>query len=98
RTVTDYKTGDTLIETVDPTGEVIRRDYRRIPGIPKEKEIMLRNSATVIGRSEVGNVSGSAHADVTVIYLSELKLAKAASPIPASVGDVIVYSYAVENV
>src|SRR5690606_7756434 len=28
----------------------------------------------------------------------ELKLAKAASPIPASVGDVIVYSYAVENV
>jgi uncharacterized repeat protein (TIGR01451 family) len=98
RTVTDYKTGDTLIETVDPTGEVIRRDYRRIPGIPKEKEFMLRNSATVIGRSEVGNVSGSAHADVTVIYLSELKLAKAASPIPASVGDVIVYSYAVENV
>lgn len=98
RTVTDYKTGDTLIETVDPAGEVIRRDYRRIPGIPKEKEFMLRNSAIVIGRSEVGNVSGSAHADVAVIYLSELKLAKAASPIPASVGDVIVYSYAVENV
>ncbi|KUK94172.1 MAG: Conserved repeat domain protein [Methanothrix harundinacea] len=98
RTVTDYKTGDTLIETVDPTGKIIRRDYRRIPGIPKEKEFLLRNSATATGRSEWGDVSASDDADVIVTYRSELKLAKGASPIPATVGDVIVYNFSVENV
>lgn len=98
RTVTDYKTGDTLIETVDPKGDVIRRDYRRTPGIPKEKEFLLRNSVTATGRSEGGDVSASDRADVIVTCLSELKLAKAASPIPATVGDVIVYTYVVENV
>jgi uncharacterized repeat protein (TIGR01451 family) len=98
RTVTDYKTGDTLIEMVDPKGDVIRRDYRRVPGIPKEKEFLLRNSATATGRSEVGDVSGSDDADVIVTYLSELKLVKTASPVQASVGNVIVYNFSVENV
>jgi uncharacterized repeat protein (TIGR01451 family) len=98
RTVTDYKTGDTLIETVDPEGEVIRRDYRRTPGIPKEKEFLLRNTVTATGRSEWGDVSASDRADVIVNYLSELRLAKAASPIPATVGDVVVYNFSVKNV
>ena len=98
RTVTDYKTGDTLIERVDPTGEVIQRDYRRTPGIPKEKQFRLRNAVTAAGRSDRGDVTDSDYADVTVAYLSELRLTKVASPIPAAVGTVISYSYAVENV
>ena len=98
RTVTDYKTGDTLIERVDPEGEVIQRDYRRTPGIPKEKQFRLRNAVTAAGRSDRGDVTDSDYADVTVVYLSELRLTKVASPIPASVGTVILYTYTVENV
>ena len=87
-----------LIERVDPTGEVIQRDYRRTPGIPKEKQFRLRNAVTAAGRSDRGDVTDSDYADVTVAYLSELRLTKVASPIPAAVGTVITYSYAVENV
>ena len=97
RTVTDYDTGDTLIETVNPKGEVIRRDYRKTPGIPKYKEFRLRNSVTATGWSEEGTASGSDYAEVTVTYLSDLKIKKVAAPIPAFVGAVIRYAYTVEN-
>ena len=98
RTVFDYNTGDTLIETVNPKGEVIRRDYRKTPGVPKFKEFRLRNSVSATGSSDEGTVSDYDFADVIVSYHSELKLTKVASPIIARVGAVITYNFTVENV
>ncbi len=98
RTVFDYKTGDTLIETVNPKGEVTRRDYRKTPGVPKFKEFRLRNSVSATGTYDDGTVSDSDYADVIVSYRSELDLRKVPSPITARVGSVVTYSFTVENV
>ena len=93
----NYRTGDTLIDTFDARGNLINREYRRTPGIPKEKVFTVRNCVTATGTYEAGQVSASDCADVTVNYLSDLKLTKVPSPTTATVGTPVLYTYTVEN-
>jgi len=76
-TVTNYETGDTLIDTFDPMGNLVSREYRRTPGIPKEVPT-VRNCVTAIGTFEGGQVSSSDCADVT-IKVPDIMVSKTAS-------------------
>ncbi|HOO53171.1 MAG TPA: hypothetical protein PLX30_02950, partial [Methanothrix sp.] len=96
-TVTSYETGDTLIDTFDPRGNLVNREYRRTPGIAREVVFTVQNCVTAIGTYEAGQVSDSDCADVTITYRSDLKLTKTPSPTMATVGTNVLYTYLVEN-
>jgi hypothetical protein len=102
-TVRYYATGDTLIITVDPYGNVIDKQYRRTPGVTEPK--YLTNCATAygnVGKQEESVESNRACVDVEWNCMSPvpslgLKVTKVADREVAAVGDLIKYTYIAEN-
>jgi len=55
-TITDYKSGDTLIIVANALGNVLSKEYKKTPGYELYKEkILLKNKATVIAKTRDGN-------------------------------------------
>ena len=55
-TITDYKSGDTLIIIVNALGNILSKEYRKTPGYVLYKEkILLKNKATVTAKTRDGN-------------------------------------------
>ncbi len=55
-TVTDYKSGDTLIMMVDSRGNILSKEYRRTPGYQLYVEkFLLKNKATVTAKTRDGS-------------------------------------------
>ena len=97
-TVVDYMTGDTLIVVTDPSGTDISKEYRKTPGIPREKRFIVYNVVNVTGTDPMEEtVTDSDDARVEIIYLSDLRLDKTPSETVATVGDIVTYTYVVEN-
>jgi len=54
-TITDFKTGDTLILVIDKLGNILKKDYRVTPGyMPYEEKYFLKNTATVTAKTAEG--------------------------------------------
>jgi len=102
-TVRYYATGDTLILTVDPYGNIVSREYRRTPGLAVPE--YLTNCATAygkVGEQEEPVVSNRACVDVEWSCMSPqptlgLRVLKEADREVAQVGETIKYKYTVEN-
>ncbi|MGB5099307.1 MAG: SdrD B-like domain-containing protein [Methanothrix sp.] len=102
-TVRYYATGDTLILTVDPYGNVVSREYRRTPGLAEPE--YLTNCATAYGNVGEQNepvVSNRACVDLgwscqSPQPLLGLRVFKEADREIAKPGDIIKYTYTVEN-
>nr|WP_175265962.1 SdrD B-like domain-containing protein [Methanothrix thermoacetophila] len=99
-TVTYYPTGDTLVVVRDLYGNVISREYKKLPGVPPVP-LELENCATVKGRIGEIEVSDSSCAIVTLIcplpVQGKLTLDKRPSVEVASVGQTITYTYTITN-
>jgi len=101
-TVRYYVTGDTLIITVDPYGNVVSREYKKTPGLPQISG-PLKNCAKAYGI--VGDTPmESNEACVEIAWscqrpqpVSSLKVTKVADREVASEKDVIRYTYTVQN-
>ncbi|MCK9567114.1 MAG: SpaA isopeptide-forming pilin-related protein, partial [Methanothrix sp.] len=102
-TVRYYATGDTLILTVDPYGNVVSREYRRTPGLAEPE--YLTNCATAYGNVGEQNepvVSNRACVDLgwscqSPQPLLGLRVFKEADREVARERDNITYKYTVEN-
>ncbi|MCX6679059.1 MAG: hypothetical protein NTX42_01650 [Methanothrix sp.] len=103
-TVRYYATGDTLIITVDSSGNVVSREYRRTPGL--QEPGYLTNCATAYGNAGVQDgpvVSNRACVDLAWSCQSPqpvlgLLVFKEADREVAQVNDTIKYKYTVENI
>jgi len=99
-TVTYYPTGDTLVVVRDLYGNVISKEYKKLPGVPPVP-LELENCATVTGMIGDTEVSDRSCATVTVICpvppQGKLTLAKRPSVEVASVGQTITYTYTITN-
>lgn len=101
-TVRCYVTGDTLIITVDPYGNVVSREYKKTPGLPQISG-PLKNCAKAYGI--VGDTPmESNEACVEIAWscqrpkpISALKVTKVADHEVASEKEVIRYTYTVQN-
>lgn len=101
-TVRYWVTGDTLIITVDPYGNVVSREYKKTPGLPQIYG-PLKNCAKAYGI--VGDTPmESKEACVEMAWscqhpppISALKVTKVADREVASEKDVIRYTYTVQN-
>ncbi|MCQ8902473.1 MAG: SpaA isopeptide-forming pilin-related protein [Methanothrix sp.] len=99
-TVTYYPTGDTLVVVRDLYGNVISREYKKLPGVPPVP-LKLENCATVTGTVDGTEVSDTACVVVVVQCpvppQGKLTLAKRPSVEVASVGQTITYTYTLTN-
>ncbi|WP_369425674.1 DUF7507 domain-containing protein, partial [Methanothrix sp.] len=99
-TVTYYPTGDTLVVVRDQYGNVVSKEYKKLPGVPPVP-LELENCATVTGRIGEIEVSDSSCVTVKVICpippQGKLTLAKRPSVEVASVGQTITYTYTITN-
>ncbi len=102
-TVRYYATGDTLIMTVDPYGNVVDKQYRKTPGVIEPN--YLTNCATAfgkVGEQDEDVESNRACVDVEWSCVSPqpmtgIRVFKEADREVANVGDTIKYKYVVEN-
>ncbi len=99
-TVTDYKSGDTLILIVDGRGNVLSKEYRRTPGYQLYVEkYSLKNKATVTAKSGEGSeVSDWDSFALEVIRpLPDLLIEKTAQSESTIAGDLLNYTILYKN-
>ena len=105
-TVRYYATGDTLILTVDPHGNIVSREYRRTPGLAVPE--YLTNCATAYGKvgeqeepvvsnRACANVEWSCQSPQPVLGLRVLKEADREFITNIDIGQKIKYTYTVQN-
>ncbi|MCX8206489.1 MAG: hypothetical protein N3G75_01475, partial [Methanothrix sp.] len=99
-TVTYYPTGDTLVVVRDQYGNVVSKEYKKLPGVPPVP-LKLKNCAAVEGMIGGTRVRDSSCVTVEVECpippQGKLTLAKRPSVEVASVGQTITYTYTITN-
>ncbi len=97
-TVTDYRTGDTLLLVVDAQGHILSKEYRKTPGYRLYTErFFLKNTVTVTARAADGSTVTDFDSFTLEIFrpLPMLKITKTADrntvPRGASLNYTIVY-------
>lgn len=100
-TVTDYRTGDTLILITDSTGKVIiSKEYRKTPGYKAFVELLfVKNTATVTAKSTDGQTVSDKDSFTLEIFrpLPALGISKKADPDHVKPGGYINYTISYEN-
>lgn len=99
-TVTDYKSGDTLIVTEDSHGNIFNKEYKKTPGYQRyEERYIIKNTATVKAKTPEGQVVSDSDTYSLEIFKQKpvLVLNKEAMPDPAKPGSIINYTITYKN-
>ena len=99
-TITDYKSGDTLIMIVDGRGNILSKEYRRTPGYQLYVEkFLLKNKATVTGKTRDGNDVSDWDSFTLEVFrpLPDLLVTKTADPQTAIWGGLLNYTILYRN-
>jgi uncharacterized repeat protein (TIGR01451 family) len=100
-TITDYKSGDTLIMMVDGRGNILSKEYRRTPGYQLYVEkFLLKNKATVTAKTRDGNDVSDWDSFTLEVFrpLPDLLVTKTADPQTAIPGGLLNYTILYKNV
>lgn len=99
-TVVDYRTGDSLVIVADASGNIISKQYRKVPGIKVvEEKILLKNRATVTAEAVDGQMVSDDDTFTLEILrpLPVLGIYKKADPDPVKAGGFLNYTLIYEN-
>jgi uncharacterized repeat protein (TIGR01451 family) len=99
-TITDYKSGDTLILVVDGRGNILSKEYRRTPGYQLYVEkFLLKNKATVTAKTRDGNEVSDWDSFILEVFrpLPDLLVTKTAGPQTAIPGGLLNYTILYKN-
>jgi len=99
-TITDYKSGDTLIMMVDGRGNILSKEYRRTPGYQLYVEkFLLKNKATVTAKTRDGNEVSDWDSFILEVFrpLPDLLVTKTADPQTAIAGGLLNYTIIYRN-
>jgi len=99
-TITDYKSGDTLIMMVDGRGNILSKEYRRTPGYQLYVEkFLLKNKATVTAKTRDGNDVSDWDSFTLEVFrpLPDLLVTKTADPQMAIPGGLLNYTILYKN-
>jgi uncharacterized repeat protein (TIGR01451 family) len=99
-TITDYKSGDTLIIMVDGRGNILSKEYRRTPGYQLYVEkYLLKNKATVTAKTRDGNDVSDWDSFTLEVFrpLPDLQVTKTADIQTAIPGGLLNYSIIYKN-
>ena len=99
-TITDYKSGDTLIMIVDGRGNILSKEYRRTPGYQLYVEkFLLKNKATVTAKTRDGNDVSDWDSFTLEVFrpLPDLRVTKTAQPQSAIPGGLLNYTIIYKN-
>jgi uncharacterized repeat protein (TIGR01451 family) len=99
-TISDQVTGDTLIMVVNQDGNILSKEYRKIPGFRiLEEKIWLKNVATVTANDPAGNkVTDDDSFQIQIkLPLPKLGISKKASTDPVKAGEDLTYTVSYQN-
>lgn len=99
-TITDYKSGDTLIMIVDVRGNILSKEYRRTPGYQLYVEkFLLKNEATVTAKTRDGDEVFDWDSFTLEVFrpLPDLLVTKTADPQTAIPGGLLNYTISYRN-
>ena len=99
-TVTDYKSGDTLIIIVNALGTILSKEYRKTPGYELYVEkFLLKNKATATAKTRDGNEVSDWDSFTLEVFrpLPILTVTKTAQTEPAVAGGLLNYTIIYRN-
>lgn len=100
-TVTDYKSGDTLVIIVDISGNILSKEYKMVPGYkPYEAKYFLKNTAEATAHTKDGNDVSDSDSFTLEIFrqLPILEIVKSADSDLPKAGDYLNYTINYKNI